>query len=548
MMKESAQTRYLSLSADRTAFLDEARDCAKVTLPYLLTDDGLSKGERLPIPWQSVGSKGCNALASKLMNSLFPINTSFFKLQIVDSELEKLPEVTPEIRSEIDLSLAKMERMIIQEIAESSDRVQLHSAMKHLIVTGNVLLYAGKKNLKVYPLERYVVCRDGDGNLVEVVTRESIHRSMLPAKFQRVMAKGKDVNSPGEDGPKYGMAGESTVDDATVYTHARLKDGHWEWHQEIDGEIVDGSHSRAPQNITPWICLTFNKVEAEEYGRSRVSEFLGDLRSLEGLMEALVTASAISAKCVFMVAPSASLKPQSLARASSGSIIVGRPDDVSVVQTNKSQDMRSVIEMIRDLTTRLSDAFLILNPRKSERTTATELQILKQELDEQLGGLWTSLTQALLQPYLARKLHVMTRSKKLPSLPKNLVAPTIVAGLGSVGRGQDRAALMEFISTVSQGLGPEALTQFINPLELMKRLAAASGIDTLNLIKDPATMEAEQQQAQQQMMQQQMMGQMGQLAKSPMAERLMNDYAEQAQQPGGPAPQESTPPDPLAQG
>jgi hypothetical protein len=249
-----------------------------------------------------------------------------------------------------------------------------------------------------------------------------------------------------------------------------------------------------------------------------------------------------------MVAPSASLKPQSLARASSGSIIVGRPDDVSVVQTNKSQDMRSVIEMIRDLTTRLSDAFLILNPRKSERTTATELQILKQELDEQLGGLWTSLTQALLQPYLARKLHVMTRSKKLPSLPKNLVAPTIVAGLGSVGRGQDRAALMEFISTVSQGLGPEALTQFINPLELMKRLAAASGIDTLNLIKDPATMEAEQQQAQQQMMQQQMMGQMGQLAKSPMAERLMNDYAEQAQPAGGPAAQEPTPPDPLTQG
>jgi hypothetical protein len=200
------------------------------------------------------------------------------------------------------------------------------------------------------------------------------------------------------------------------------------------------------------------------------------------------------------------------------------------------------------LTTRLSDAFLILNPRKSERTTATELQILKQELDEQLGGLWTSLTQALLQPYLARKLHVMTRSKKLPSLPKNLVAPTIVAGLGSVGRGQDRAALMEFISTVSQGLGPEALTQFINPLELMKRLAAASGIDTLNLIKDPATMEAEQQQAQQQMMQQQMMGQMGQLAKSPMAERLMNDYAEQAQPAGGPAAQEPTPPDPLTQG
>ena len=93
-----------------------------------------------------------------LMLSLFPINTSFFKLQINDGELLQMPEMTDEMRSEIDLTLSKMERMIMQQISETTDRVQLHAAMKHLIVTGNVLLHAGKKALKVCSLWIAICC------------------------------------------------------------------------------------------------------------------------------------------------------------------------------------------------------------------------------------------------------------------------------------------------------------------------------------------------------------------------------------------------------
>ena len=540
-MKDSAASRYQALAADRTQFLDDARDCAKVTLPYLVTESGLASGERLPVPMQSLGARGVNVLSSKLMLSLFPINTSFFKLQLDDSKLAELPGFDQEVRSEVDLALSKMEKIITQQIAETSDRVHLHNAMKHLVVAGNVLIFMGKKSLKVYPLERYVVSRDGNGNAVEIITKEYIHRTLLPKEFQREVKAERDANSPGDDGPKFGAtAGLANPDDATVYTYCKLVDGHWHWHQECDGKVIKGSHSRSPQNLTQWLPLTWNKVEGEAYGRSRVSEYLGDLRSLEGLYDAMVSGSAVAAKVVFTVSPSATVKPQSLARASTGSIIAGRPDDIGVVQVGKTADFRTVMEMIRDLTTRLSDAFLILNPRASERTTATELNLLANEINEQLGGIYGSLTHTLLYPYLVRKLHVLQRTKALPSLPKGLVMPTVVAGLNSVGRQQDRAALIEFIQTVSQGMGPEALSQFINPMELMKRFAASMGIDTLNLIKDAATMDAEMQQAQQQQMQASMMNQMGQLAKSPMAEQLMQDYARQTEgggQPEAPPPQ-----------
>ena len=44
----------------------------------------------------------------------------------------------------------------------------IHQAMKHLIVGGNALLFMGKDGIKHYPLNRYVVERDGNGNVIEI--------------------------------------------------------------------------------------------------------------------------------------------------------------------------------------------------------------------------------------------------------------------------------------------------------------------------------------------------------------------------------------------
>jgi hypothetical protein len=268
----------------------------------------------------------------------------------------------------------------------------------------------------------------------------------------------------------------------------------------------------------------------------------------------MVEGSAAAAKVIFTVSPSATTKPQSLVNAQNGAIIQGRPDDVGVINVGKTADFKTVQEMIRDLTQRLSDAFLVLQVRQSERTTAQEVQATQQELNEQLGGIFGNLTTELLQPYLNRKLHLLQRSKKMPPLPKDLVAPTVVAGLYGIGRGQDRQALIEFVQTVAQTMGPEAMAQYLNPREILKRLAAASGIDALNLIKDPATMEQEANQMKQDMAQQSLMNQAGQLAKTPMAETMMqqllpqNGNAEEAQQALAPTAEAGSQPGGAVQG
>ena len=510
----SVRERYNHLSSNRSQFLDTAVECSKLTLPYLIqTDDNARPSHRRFItPWQAVGAKIVVTLAAKLMLALLPPQTTFFKLQMREDKLGE--DIPPEIRSELDLSFSKMERMIMDYIAAANDRVIIHQALKHLIVGGNALIFMDKDGLKNFPLNRYVVNRDGNGNVLEIITKELISRKVLG--FELPPAKKLVDQSTGATG--------SDEDDVEVYTCVKTdeKSGRWVWYQEAFGEMIPGTRSTAPKNASPWLPLRFNVVDGEDYGRGRVEEFLGDLRSLEGLSQALVEGSAAAAKVVFLVSPSSTTKPKTIAEAGNGAIVQGRPEDVAVIQVGKTADFATAANLAQSIEKRLSEAFLVMNVRNAERVTAEEVRLTQLELEQQLGGIFSLLTVEFLIPYLNRTLLVLQRSNEIPKIPKDLVRPSIVAGVNALGRGQDRESLTAFIGTIAQTLGPEALMQYINPSEAIKRLAAAQGIDVLNLVKTDQQIAEETQQAQQAQQQQAMLEQAGQLANSPLMDPQKN--------------------------
>lgn len=498
----NAKKRYDVLSTERSQFLDVAQQAGDLTLPYLIRgEEDPSGGMRsLRTPWQSIGSKGVVTLASKLMLALLPPQTSFFKLQVDEAMLGKIAD--PAIKSELDLSFSKIERTILDAIAASDDRVVLHQALKHLVVAGNALIYMSKEGLKLFPLNRYVVERDGDGNVLEIVTKERVSRKILEEDY------GIEPNTPVDVNTGY-----SGDDDVDVYTYVQRQDNRsYVWHQEVFDEVVEGSKGRAPLDTNPWITLRFQSVDGESYGRGRVEEFMGDLKSLEALSQALVEGSAAAAKVVFTVSPSSTTKPSTLAKAGNGAIIQGRPDDIGVVQVGKTADFATAYQMMGQLERRLSEAFLILTVRQSERTTAEEVRMTQMELEQQLGGLFSLLTVDFLKPYLARKMNVFERTGEIPKLPKGVVRPVIVAGVNALGRGQDQLSLGQFLTTISQTMGPEALATYINPDEVIKRLAASQGIDTLNLVKSQQEVQQQQQAAMQQQQQMELTKQQGKFA------------------------------------
>lgn len=541
----TAAARYQRLVTSRDAYLQRARDCSKVTIPTLIPDAGEKDRGTLKTPYQSLGARGVNYLASKLLITLFPPNSAFFKLEIDDLVL-RATEGGPEIKAEFDSALVNVEHAVMTAMETANGRASMHEAFKHLLVGGNVLLYVAEEGFRVIHLNRYALCRDPMGHVIEIVVEEEVYPEVLPADF--LEAAGAD------DDDSEGYSSQKTL---KLYTHVEYENDKVHWYQEANGKEIPGTHGMCDTDVSPWIPLRFNRVDGEEYGRGYVEEYYGDLLALEALYQAVLEGSAAAAKILFLVNPNGTTRPRTLANAANGSIIQGNATDVTVIQSQKAQDLSIANSVIDRIEGRLQFAFLLNTAiqRPGERVTAQEIRYMSQELEAGIGGLYSILTQELQLPLVRRLMHVMRKQRKLPAFPKGdggkaLVNPKPVTGLEAIGRGDDRNKLVDFITTVGQVLGPDVLQKYINVDEALRRLANSESIDTTNLVKTKEQLDGEAAAANEQMVQQQQQAMVAQGLKSPALANLVNNYTQEGS-PYGPQPNnEGIPnqfPDPAGQ-
>jgi Bacteriophage head to tail connecting protein len=321
----------------------------------------------------------------------------------------------------------------------------------------------------------------------------------------------------------------ATVD---MFTHVSWDDGKWSVYQEVRGKKIPSSIGTYPADKSPWIPLRMAKVDGESFGRGYVEEYIGDLKSLEGLSQAIVEGAAAAAKILFLVNPNGTTEMEDLAKTESGGFCEGIATDVTVLQLQKYNDFRVALEASAKIEERLSFAFMLNSSvqRSGERVTAEEIRFMAQELESGLGGVYSILSQEFQLPLINRLMFRMQRAKELPTLPKGIVQPVIVTGIEALGRGNDLNKLDTFMSAVIQI--PEAVSR-INWADYMTRRATALGLDTEGLIKSDEQVQEEQQQAQMMQMAQQGIGPgigaLGQMAKQGMAN---GDQANQATPPG----------------
>ena len=81
---ESAKAVYDRLETDRKPYVTRAENCATYTIPALFPKDTDNGSTDYDTPYQSVGARGVNNLASKLGLALFPPNSPFFRLSVRD--------------------------------------------------------------------------------------------------------------------------------------------------------------------------------------------------------------------------------------------------------------------------------------------------------------------------------------------------------------------------------------------------------------------------------------------------------------------------------
>lgn len=488
-MHQSAQSIYTSCEGHRYQYVDRARQCSKLTMPYVLPDEGFGAHSRLETPFQGVGARGVNNLASKLLLALLPPNAPFFRLNVDTFALQE-EGAPPELITEIESSLQQVEEAVMDEISREAYRTGIHEALKQLIITGNALIYLPDEGgLRVFRLDRYVVKRDPMGNIIKIATKETLAYKALSEEMQALVGHDESNN------------------DVDLYTAVVRMDNKWHIFQDINGNPVPDSYGTYPIDQNPFIPLRFTRIDGEDYGRGYVEEYLGDLQSLEKLTQAIVEGSAAASKVLFLLNPNGTTRAKALAETPNGGITQGNAADVSVLQLQKFNDFRIAQETMNSIKDRLGHAFLLTSGvvRNAERVTAEEIRMLSQELETAIGGLYSLLSTELQLPLINRLMMVMNKDKRLPKLPENVVSPVIITGVEALGRGNDLQKLDLFLAGAAQVVGPQAIAEYVSVGEYFKRRATSLGIKTTGLVKS----EEEIQQMREQMQQMQLTEKLG---------------------------------------
>lgn len=478
----TVKSRYNKYKTDRDHYLKRARICAGVTIPTLIPPDGNNSSTDYPTPYQGLGARGVNTLASKLLLALLPPNSPFFKFSIDDFTLQELTKQEG-LRAKVEEAIGSIERAVQSEIEHTAARVKVFEALKHLIVAGNVLLYLPKdeSKLRVHKLSNYVVKRAPDGRVLETITLETTTPLALSEQVREVCDI--DINS-GDGQPK----------PVEIYTLIYFDGKGWKVRQEINQKIVPGSEGSYPKDKSPWIPLRMVAVDNEDYGRSYVEEYLGDLLSLEGLSQAIVEGSKAAAKVLFFVNPNGVTSKKDVANAENGAVKSGNAIDVTTLQMDKFADFRIALETINMINDRLAFAFMLNTAvqRKGERVTAEEIRYMAGELEDALGGIYSVLSQEFQLPYVKLLMHHMEGKNKLPKLPGESIKPTITTGLEALGRGHDLTKLNVLSDNIAK-LGGEAITTYLNVSDYITRIATALGIDAKGLVNGEEQVNAKKQ-------------------------------------------------------
>ena len=503
---------YNQLITSRSVYLNRAYKSAELTIPALLPRMRNS-GQELPVPYQSVGAHGTNNLASKLLLSVLPANSPFFRLLPTDKVLDEIKaEGNEEARTNIETKLGVVEREAMSEIESSGDRVAVHETMLHLLVSGNVLMNVSKEGTRVFHLDRFVIKRNPEGLPTVMIVEEEVSPEDLPEEIRpQVSDKLKQENN------KFATT--------KLYTQIKRDGDFYRVHQEVTGIPVPRSHGTYPIDKCPWIPLRFTRVDGEDYGRSFIDGLMGDLQSLEHLTKAIVEGSLAASKVIFFVDPTGHTRIKTISKSRSGAIREGRANDVSVLQMDKAHDFSVALQTAQRIEERLARSFLMNSSvqRDAERVTREEIRFMAQELESGLGGFYSILSQEFQLPYARVRLALLPKGRRLP---KDLVRPSIVTGLEALGRGNDLQKLDIFLKGAQETVGPEAIAAEMNVGDYLNRRATALGLDTKGLFKTPEQKQAEAQQNQ-------MMQMVQQLGPEALKQMGQSQQAQQAQQEKG---------------
>lgn len=485
----SASAEYKKLSDKRTSFHTRAKDASKLTIPQLYPDSEDTSSTTYSTPYQSLGARGVNNLANKIILSLFPPATAFFKLGA--NQIAKQNSGVSD--GDLQTAMQIVEKGIVNEMEVSQLRSVLVDVIKQCIVGGSAVIFVPEKDKpRSYSLTQIACKRSRSGTVIKLIIKESVNFLELPEDVKSSLTELDDKEL---DGTK----------DLDLYTLiVRDESSDYQVVQEVKGMKIKGTEATYKEKELPYIFVPFVDRK-EDFGRSYVEDYIGDLQSYEGLRQAILEAAAESARLLYLVKPNAVLTPKKLQSAKSGDVLKGSADDVKVLQADKRLDVQMAQQEAEVLRRDLATIFLLDSAvrRDAERVTAEEIRRVSQELEVSLGGIYSTLANIVQEPLVRIYLKRLVKKGLIKDILKENLELEITTGSAALGRGSEFSAISTYLQAAASLVGPENLGKYMNVSEALSRMAYSLDVNTGDLVKSEEQLMAEQQAAQQQQLEQQ---------------------------------------------
>ena len=443
--------------------------------------------------YQSIGALMVNRLATKLASTLFPPNSSFFRIEANDQLKEYIDR-------EGIKSLVALENKACRKLLLNASYAQLVQALRLLIITGDVLLRRENEKVRVFSLKNYVVRRNNVGEDQDIILKECIRYQELPQYLKDAI----EVKQP--------------TDVVTLYTRIQRVVTEvngtpltkWVETQEVEGKPVNYEATYSDV-LCPYFTVKWNHVNGDMYGRGYVEEYTGDFAKLSELSQALTEYELNSCIVLNVYNPAGQFDIDRAVQAVSGDWITGQVDAVQKYEVGDFQKIQTLGAQIAEVANRLNVAFMSTsNQRDAERVTQYEIMMNANEAEQVLGGVYSQLSQSLHIP-LAYLLLNEVQPSFIHAVQQGEFRLEILTGLQALSRSSENQALVTATAEIN-AIVPvlQSFKQF-NLNKVVEGILRANGVNVEDIsyteeeMKEIAAQEAQQEQqlaAQQQAMMQ----------------------------------------------
>ncbi len=424
--------RWTTLDGLRTAFIDRCEKYSRLTLRKICPEASYDQNtEENSNDWQSVGATAVNHMSNRMMLTMFAPSRPAFRLDPTQKLIEQA-EAAGMNEAAISELLSTAEHKATRLLDKRQARPKLYEAMKHLIVTGNVLLRLDTEDMRAMGIKKYCVKRSISGKVIELVIKEDLLFDELEQAAQAAVLAGQSASQYQDDSK------------VSFFIWVCWRDGKYRVTQWVDdtplGGNFDGAYS---EKDLPYRALTWDLSDSADYGTGLVEEYAGEFEALSTMSEATVQAAVLASEFRWLANPAGMTSVNDVLNSANGSVIPGVKGDLEIITAGKVGELEVMLRLAEIHVQRIGRGFLMNSAmtRDAERVTAEEIRLMATELETGHGGVYSRLAIDFQEPvvmWLLKESGLKLNDKEFE--------PIIITGLDALSRNGDLENLKLFLA------------------------------------------------------------------------------------------------------